>query len=64
MRKVEVCNFIRHMEVKVYNFVRHTWLKVTNNLLMLGLSSLGRKLFDLQALHNKAHIINLSGIII
>ena len=31
---------------------------------MLGLSSFRRKLFDFQAFHNQAHIINLSGIII
>ena len=52
------------MKVKVYNLVRHTWLKVANNLLMLGLSSFRRKLFDIQAFDNQAHIINLSGIII
>ena len=50
------------MKVKVYNLVRHTWLIVANNLLMLGLSSFRRKLFDFQAF--QAHIINLSGIII
>ena len=31
---------------------------------MLGLLSFRLKLFDLQALNNQAHIINLSGIII
>ena len=52
------------MKVKVYNLVRHTWLKVANNLLMLGLSSFRRKLFDIQAFDNQAHTIKLSGIII
>ena len=63
-KKQKYINFTRRMKVKVYNLVRHTWLKVANNLLMLGLSSFRRKLFDLQAFHNQAHIINLSGIII
>ena len=40
------------------------WLKVASNLLMHGLSSVRRKLFDLQAFHNQAHIINLSDIVI
>ena len=62
LRKVKVYNFIRCMKVIVYNLVRHTWLIVANNLLMLGLSSFRRKLFDFQAF--QAHIINLSGIII
>ena len=48
------------MKFKVYNFVRQMWLKVANNLLMHGLSSVRRKLFDIQAFHNQAHIINLS----
>ena len=64
LRKVKVYNFIRRMKVKVYNLVRHTWLIVADDLLMLGLSSFRRKLFDFQAFHNQAHIINLSGIII
>ena len=62
LRKVKVYNFIRRMKVKVYNLVRHTWLIVADDLLMLGLSSFRRKLFDFQAF--QAHIINLSGIII
>ena len=59
LRKVKVYNFIRRMKVKVYNLVRHTWLIVADDLLMLGLSSFRRKLFDFQAF--QAHIINLSG---
>ena len=62
LRKVKVYNFIRRMKVKVYNLVRHTWLIVADDLLMLGLSSFRRKLFDFQAF--QAHIIKLSGIII
>ena len=58
LRKVKVYNFIRRMKVKVYNLVRHTWLIVADDLLMLGLSSFRRKLFDFQAFHNQAHIIN------
>ena len=37
---------------------------VANNLLMLGLSNIRRKLFDLQAFHKQAHIFNFTGIII
>ena len=37
---------------------------VANNLLMLGLSNIRRKLFDLQAFHKQAHILNFTGIII
>ena len=64
LRKVKVYNFIRRMKVKVYNLVRHTWLIVADDLLMLGLSSFRHKLFDFQAFHNQAYIINLSDIII
>ena len=44
--------------------IDHTWLIVADDLLMLGLSSFRRKLFDFQAFHNQAYIINLSDIII
>ena len=37
---------------------------VANNLLMLGLIYYRRKLFEIQAFHNQAHIINFTGIII
>ena len=56
--------FIRYMEVKVYNLIRQTLLKVANNLLMLCLSIFRHKLFHLQACHNQAHIVYISGIII
>ena len=36
---------------------------VANNLLMLGLIYYRRKLFEIQAFHNQAHIINFTGII-
>ena len=37
---------------------------MANNLLMLGLSYFRRKLFEFQAFHNQAHIVNFTGIII
>ena len=37
---------------------------MANNLLMLGLSYFRHKLFEFQAFHNQAHIINFTGIII
>ena len=36
---------------------------MANNLLMLGLSYFRRKLFEFQAFHNQAHIVNFTGII-
>ena len=37
---------------------------MANNLLMPGLSYFRHRLFEFQAFHNQAHIINFTGIII